>query len=378
MFLYQTFIISVLITCSIHACYTDFKYRKIKNVVSLGLVGFGIFNHIVYLLFGGVIAKENVTTSVMLLTSGCVLGVILYFFGVWSAGDAKLFWGFSVAAPPMLFTTVQVSGNALPLMMLENIFVIYMIFILVNLLLKTSWNEKLSAFIENIKNTESLVDSLKRAFLDLSYFILLVRGISLLTGRYLYPFISPIISGIFSIFLIILFNRLVKKHGLERYQNWISVLCLIGIFLIPSLRSFYLILAPVIFVIAFLLRPVIWQIGQSLYVRDINFNALTEGTILAERIFQVTMPNGQIRYEKESAIFPKRKKDHIVLDVSPKGISQDKAEEIQKLWKDGAFQQLGDTIKVQEHVSLAGVICLGCLLTVLCKTTLITYLRYLL
>ena len=378
MFLYQTFIIAVLIACSIYACYTDFKYRKIKNMISLGLVGFGIFNHIIYFSFGGIVAKENLITSVILIIGGCLLGMVLYVFGIWSAGDAKLFWGFSVAAPPMLFTTVQSSGNTLPLMMLENIFVVYLIFIVLNLLLKTSLREKISVFIEAIKNNESLKSSLKSVFLDLSFFLLLVRGGSLLSGQYVFPYISPMIFGILAILFIIIINRLIEKHGLEKYRNFISPLCLIGVLLIPSLRILYLILVPIIFFVAFLLRPFIWQIGQKVYIRDLNFNALTQGTIPAERIFQVTTANGQINYEKEPATFPKRKKDKIVLDVSSKGISHSKIEEVQKLWRDGAFQQLGDTIKVQEHVSLAGVICLGCLLTILCKTTLIAYLRYLL
>ena len=304
--------------------------------------------------------------------------MVLYIFGVWSAGDAKLFWGFSVAAPPMLFTTIQGSGSLLPLMMLENVFVVYLIFILPNLLLKTSQEVKLSVFIENIKNTKSLVDSLKRAFLDLPYFLLLVRGFSFLIRSYLFPNVSPIVLGIFSILLIVIFNRFVERHRLEKYRNFISVLCLAGVLLIPSSRALYLVLTPIIFFVAFLLRPFIWQVGQIAYVRDINFDALTQGTIPAERIFQVMTANGETRYEKELAIFPKRRKDKIVLDVSSKGISQSKVEEVQKLWREGAFQQLGDTIKVQQHVRLAGVICSGCLLTVLCKTTLITYLHYLL
>lgn len=378
MFLYQIFIIVVLVICSIYACYTDFKYRKIKNVVSLGLVAFGIFNHVIYFLFGGIVAKENLTASVILILLGCFIGIVLYVFGVWSAGDAKFFWGFSVAAPPMLFTSVQSSGSTLPLMMIENVFIVYLIFILLNLLLKTSLEEKISVFIESIKNNESLKSSLKSAVFSLPYFLLLIRGSSLLIGRYVFPYISPMIFGILAILFIMGFNQLIEKHGLEKYRNFISPLCLVGVLLTPSLRILYLILAPIIFFVAFLLRPFIWQIGQKAYIRDLNFNALTQGTIPAERIFQVTTTNGQIHYEKEPATFPKRKKDKIVLDVSSKGISQSKVEEVQKLWQDGAFQQLGDTIKVQEHVSLAGVICLGCLLTILWKTTLFVYLRYLL
>lgn len=327
---------------------------------------------------GGVVAKENFTTSVILVIGGCLIGVVLYIFGVWSAGDAKLFWGFSVAAPPMLFATVQGSGNTLPLMMLENVFVIYLIFILPNLLWKTSRETKLSVFIENIRNTESLVKSLKRSFLDLPYFLLLVRGVSFLIGRYLLPYVNPIVLGFFSIIFIIVFNRFVDKYGFEKYKNFVSILFLVSVLFIPSLRGLYLILAPIIFFIDFLLRPFIWQIGQRAYVKDINFSALTEGTIPAERIFQVIMSDGQIGYEKELAIFPKRKRDHIILDVSSKGISHSKVAEVQKLWREGAFQHFGDTIKVQEHIRLAGVICSGCLLTVLCKTTIITYLRYLL
>ena len=53
MFLYQVIIIIVLIAGSVYACYTDFKHRKIKNIVSLGLVGFGISNHVIYYLWGG-------------------------------------------------------------------------------------------------------------------------------------------------------------------------------------------------------------------------------------------------------------------------------------------------------------------------------------
>lgn len=378
MFYYQTFIIIVLVASSIYACYTDFKYKKIKNIVSLGLVGFGIFNHVIHFLFGGIVAKENLATSVILIISGCLVGVLLYVFGVWSAGDAKLFWGFTVAAPPMLFTTVQGSGSTLPIMMLENIFVVYLIFILPNLLLKTSRKEKVSVFIKNIRNTKYLVKSLKRSFLDLPYFLLLVHSFSFLIGRYLSSYISPLLLGFFSILLVIVFNLFIKKHGLEKYKNPISILCLAGVLFIPSLRVPYFILSPIIFFIAFLLGPFLWQVGQRAYVKDINFSTLTKGKIPAERILQVTTANGHIGYEKELAVFPKRKKDKVILDVSSKGISRSKVEEVQKLWREGAFQQFGDTIKVQEHISLAGVICSGCLLTVLCKTTLITYLRYLL
>lgn len=378
MLFYQNFIIVVLLACSVYACYTDFKYKKIKNVVSLGLVGFGVFNHVVYFVIGGMEAKENLTASITVVLIGCLIGAVLYVFGLWSAGDAKLFWGFSAAAPPMLFRTIQGSGNMLPVVMIENVFLVYLIFMLPYLLLRTSWEEKKIVFIENIKSVDSLGGSLKRVLFDLPFFLLLIYGISSLTRRGLNFSINPVVLGIFSIMLVIAFDKFAVRRGLEKYKNFIfAPACLFTILLMPVLRHQYFTLAPILFFIVFLFRPFIWRLGERICVKEINLNDLRAGVIPAERIFQVVTSNEETRYEKEPAILPKRRNEKVILDVSTKGISQSKVDEIQELWRNGTFQHLNDTIKIQQHISLAGVICLGCLLAIFCKTTLITYLRYL-
>ncbi len=378
--LYQTFIILVLIACSIYTSYTDAKYKKIKNIASLGLIGFGILNHTIYFLIGGVEAEQRLVPNLSIIFWGGLFGVMLYLLGIWSAGDAKLFWGFSVAAPPMLFRAIPASSTPFPIVMLINIFLVYLLFVLPSILLRTSREEKRVAFLENIKNMEAFKNTLKRVFVDFPFFLLVLYSSTGLVSHFLMPrgiFINEFLQGIAIIVFLVWFNRFITKKGLDIYKTLIVLLiCCVGLFLIPVFRERCMVLAPIVFVV-FFLRSFFLDLGSKAFVEETNWGDLTEGVIPAERITQTANPDGQIQYEKESAIFPTRKKHNVILDVSSKGMSENEIREIQALSKNSAFQDIADTIKIQQHCSLAVFICLGGLLTILCKEILINYLLYL-
>lgn len=378
--LYQTFIILVLIACSIYTSYTDAKYKKIKNIASLGLIGFGILNHIIYFLIGGVEAEQHLVPNLSIIFWGGLFGIMLYFLGVWSAGDAKLFWGFSVAAPPMLFRSIPASGIPLPIIMLINIFLVYLLFILPSILLKTSREEKRVAFLENIKSMEVFKNTLKRVFVDFPFFLLILYSSTGLVSHFLTPrgmYINGFVQGIAIIVFLVWLNGFITKKGLDIYKNLIVLLiCCVGLFFIPVFRERCIVLGPIVFVV-FFLRSFISDLGAKVFVKETNLRSLTKGVIPAERITQTATPDGQIQYEKESAIFPRRKKHNVILDVSSRGMSENEIREIQALSKNSTFQDIADTIKIQQHCSLAVFICLGGLLTILCKEILINYLLYL-
>ena len=378
--LYQTFIILVLIACSIYTSYTDAKYKKIKNIASLGLIGFGILNHVIYFLIGGVEAEQHLVPNLGMIFWGGLFGVMLYALGVWSAGDAKLFWGFSVATPPMLFRTIPISSTPLPIIMLINIFLVYLLFILPSILLRTSKEEKRTAFLENIKSIQVFKNTLKRVFVDFPFFLLLLYGTTILVSVFFIPhgiYINGMIRGIAIIVFLVWFNRFIMKKGLDIYKTLIVLLiCCVGLFFIPVFRERCIVLAPIVFVV-FFLRSFFLDLGSKAFVRETNLGDLTEGVIPAERITQTATPEGQIQYEKESAIFPTRKKGEVILDVSSRGMSEGEIREIQALSKNSTFQDIADTIKIQQHCSLAVFICLGGLLTIFCKGILINYLLYL-
>lgn len=378
--LYQAFIILVLIGCSIYTSYTDAKYKKIKNIASLGLIGFGILNHAIYFLIGGVEAKGHLVPNLSIIFWGGLFGIILYVLGVWSAGDAKLFWGFSVAAPPMLFRSIPTSSTPFPIMMLINIFLIYLLFVLPSILLRTSREEKRVAFRQNIKNMEVFKDTLKRVFVDFPFFLILLYGTTRFVGVFLAPhgiYINGLVRGIAIIGFLVWFNWFITKKGLDTYKNLVVLLiCCAGLFFLPVFRERCIVLTPIVFVV-FFLRSFFLDLGAKVFVKETSLSGLTEGVIPAERITQTATPDGQIHYEKESAIFPRHKKRDVILDVSSRGMSEDDIREVQALSKNSTFQDIADTIKVQQHCSLAVFICLGGLLTIFCKEILINYFLYL-
>ncbi len=378
--LYQTFIILVLIACSIYTSYTDAKYKKIKNIASLGLIGFGILNHVIYLLIGGLEAEQRLVPNLSIIFWGGLFGVMLYLLGVWSAGDAKLFWGFSVAAPPMLFRSIPAATTPLPITMLINIFLVYLLLVLPAILLKTSREEKRVAFRENITNMEAFKNTLKRVFVDFPFFLLILYGSTYLVSEFLTPrgvFINGFVQGIAIIAFLVWLNRFITKKGFDLYKNLIVLLiCCVGLFFVPVFRERCIVLAPIVFVV-FFLRSFISDLGSKVFVKETNLSGLTEGVIPAERITQTATPDGQIQYEKESAIFPTREKHNVILDVSSRGMSEGEIKEIQALSKNSTFQDIADTIKIQQHCSLAVFICLGGLLTIFCKGSLINYFLYL-
>lgn len=185
------------------------------------------------------------------------------------------------------------------------------------------------------------------------------------------------IRGIAIIVFLVWLDRFTTKRGLDIHKNLIVLLiCCVGLFFIPVVRERCIVLAPIVFVV-FFLRSFFLDLGGKAFVKETNLSGLTEGVIPAERITQTATPNGQIQYEKESAIFPTRKKHNVILDVSSRGMSENEIREIQALSKNSTFQDIADTIKIQQHCSLAAFICLGGLLTIFCKGSLITYLFYL-
>ena len=277
--LYQTFIILVLIGCSVYTSYTDAKYKKIKNIASLGLIGFGILNHIIYFLIGGVEAEQHLVLNLSIIFWGGLFGVMLYLLGVWSAGDAKLFWGFSVAAPPMLFRSIPAATTPLPIIMLINIFLIYLLFVLPSILLKTSREEKRVAFLENIKNMEVFKDTLKRVFVDFPFFLLILYGSTYLVSRFLTPhgiYINGFVQGIAIIVFLVWFNRFITKRGLDTYKNLIVLLiCCVGLLFIPVFRERCMVLVPIVFVV-FFLRSFFLDLGGKVFVKETSLSGLTE------------------------------------------------------------------------------------------------------
>lgn len=80
----MTTIVSAGILVSLYAVsmYTDIKYKKIKNVVTMPAIAVGIF----LLSF-----QHGLFHGIRLFVIGLMLGLLLEVFRIWASGDTKLF-----------------------------------------------------------------------------------------------------------------------------------------------------------------------------------------------------------------------------------------------------------------------------------------------
>jgi hypothetical protein len=76
-----------------------------------------------------------------LVLGGLAVAFLMYYLGIWSPGDAKLFWGVSVALPPTLYRSFGYWRYP-PFVVAVNTFVPYFMAMMVIILLKTTWGQK--------------------------------------------------------------------------------------------------------------------------------------------------------------------------------------------------------------------------------------------
>ena len=132
--------LSLLLTVGLYASYTDIRFRRIENRWTFVLIGAGVLSQIVF----GVLGYTSATRILILFGIALALAFSLYFFGLWSPGDAKLFWGISLLLPPTL-TYGQLGSLPTeypPVALLINAFVPYFVLFLAITLVRGAWRTR--------------------------------------------------------------------------------------------------------------------------------------------------------------------------------------------------------------------------------------------
>ena len=129
---YEYFLIFLALVFCGYASYTDLKTHKIRNFCSLGLLYVGTLSQLMAWYLGA-------TTPLYILGLFFGSGLIafaLYWFGIFSPGDSKLFWGLCLIFPLSLFRDLSGALSFPPLILALNIIVPYSIGLLGYLLYK--------------------------------------------------------------------------------------------------------------------------------------------------------------------------------------------------------------------------------------------------
>lgn len=89
---------SIMVVAS-YTTYTDISHREIPNAATWLLLGLGLIGQTGLWVLGEV-ALVQIGLSFLL---GFVVGYVLFMYGFWGAGDAKLYWAMVAAIPSTLF-----------------------------------------------------------------------------------------------------------------------------------------------------------------------------------------------------------------------------------------------------------------------------------
>ncbi len=129
---YETFLLFLALVFCGYASYTDLKTQKIRNVCSLGLLYAGMLSQLMSWYLG----TTTPLNILGLFVGSGLIAFAFYWFGIFSPGDSKLFWGVCLIFPLSLFQHLSGSLSFPPLILALNIVIPYSVGLLAYLLFK--------------------------------------------------------------------------------------------------------------------------------------------------------------------------------------------------------------------------------------------------
>ena len=367
---YQNLSMALLLFFCLYAIYTDLRERKIKNFCSYGAIYAGVLCQVISVLSG----SSSILGSIAILLGGFVIVLVLYWFGIFSAGDAKLVWGASLLMPAGLFTEANAFAQYTPTALILNIFVPYCLILAAYLFIKTKTRQKWQAFTQIFQQEDFL-----KQILEMVFRLIFLLGLQVVVTLTLDGF--GIELGFWHHLLLVLslyftLSHYVAKFSLQKIRNYVVCVVLIELTIITTpwtldaWTAAYLPLLKIYFVyiaIFFFARQFIQNLDSMVFDREIPISDLREGMVPAEQIVKTEADDGEVTYNKEGFALPNVLNSNIVIGTLPGGVSQEKAAELKQLSEDGRFENFENKIRIQRSVRFAPVICLGVLLTLLCR-----------
>lgn len=367
--MYELFFVLGVLIVGIITSYTDIKFGKIRNNILLfGLIYAIVLNLIIFFIIENINPRAYLhyfTNAIFML----VVCFILWYVGLWTAGDSKLFFIFNLLVPPF-FITEYYLGYFYGLVFFINIFGIMFFYFIYKI-------------ITNLKKSEFLY-SIKKTFVprNLVGMLLFVFGFGLLF-RYLPQGLSK--NFFLSVFMIFLVYSIIESV----FENKV-IIALVGLVLVRIVLEFSSLLT-VRFWLNFLLqfasllflRLVLLRLSYFAFTKRIKIIELKEKMFLAEDIVPVKIiemneeRKKQMLDEKESFIkFQKQKIENLTFiaylqnkyfkhfDYDKNlGLSEENLEWFRKNKKNILFK----SIRVYDTMPFAPLISIGVLLTILIK-----------
>lgn len=367
MSVYEYYLIFLALVFCGYASYTDLRTQKIRNVCSLGLLYAGTLSQLMAWYLG-------TTTPLYILSLFFGSGVIafgFYWFGIFSPGDSKLFWGLCLMFPLSLFKHLSGSLSFPPLILALNIIIPYAVAIFGYLLFKfVSMSNKRSLFRGVLMSNFQGPAVLEKLFNLLLFIGIATALTSLLALLAWQP--DRLLHLILVLTVFALIQKLVSPipktpvyYAIVGFMCvWFSVRSAPSVLGLLTSFAFFLGVYLAVFVGA---RQFVLGLASLTFDHAVDVKGLQVGMIPAEQIVRVAQPDGSVRYEKRQVDFSSGRDDTVVVSPDPTGLDAEVIAQLQHLAAAGALAEFGNQIKVQPSIRFAPVITVGALLTVLCQ-----------
>ncbi|MFP4111863.1 MAG: hypothetical protein ACLFPQ_05710 [Candidatus Woesearchaeota archaeon] len=354
--------------------FTDIKYGKIRNkVLLIGILYAVAINLIIFFSLESLNPRAYLhyfTNSAFML----FLGFLLWIVGLWTAGDAKLFFVLNLLTPPSMITNYYL-GLFYGFVFFINIFGVIFLFALYRIIRTVSKNE--------------LVYSLKKTLVPRN---ILMISLFIFSFSYIIQFFPDFFRQNFFIVVILFFilYSLFEMIFGKRLILFIVILSLArliidfrNIFSLGFLINFVLQILALLF-----LRFVLLRLSYFAFTKKVRIDDLRKGMFLAEDIFPVNFiehdeerrkqydidDKSVLRYDKQmienlTFISYLQNKDFRSFEYDKNlGLSEDNL-----MWfRNNKKNLLFKSIRIYETMPFAPIIMVGVIITLLIKGNIFT------
>ena len=294
-----------------------------------------------------------------------------YWFGIFSPGDSKLFWGLCLIFPLSLFSNLRGSMSFPPLILALNIVIPYSMGLLGYLLYKFALMPNKLALLRGFVMSNFEKSARFEKLFNLLFFIGIATALtSVLELLDWQPdrFVSLVlVLAAFALVqkLLSLVPKTPVYYAVVGFACvWLSVRSAPSVPAFLAGFAFFLGLYLIVFVLA---KQLILGLASIALDNTVDVKGLRVGMIPAEQIVQVPQLDGSMRYEKKQVAFSSGQDDNVIISPDPAGLDAEEIAHLQDLAAAGALMEFKNEIKIQPSIRFAPVISIGALLTVLCQ-----------
>ncbi len=366
---HEKMVFLAIVSCGLYTSYTDFRYGKIANIYTAFLIGFGIISQVLFISEGNITWMHSCVT----LFGGLGISFVMFYTGIWAAGDAKLFWGMSLLLPPSAFSNTS-ETQFYPLILMVNIFLLFLVYVVLISLLKTTFQQQRTLIAKSF--TAQLKQFPQRLLRVLSY--VGVGGLAFYVPSRMGVELDLAIRITLFMAIIFAFNKGVEKYIPQKYVTAFHVpFLLLALFLaIPSLIQLGTFIVFIFLIPWFLIM--FSAVIRSLFTEEIPVENLRPNMIPAERIVKIEEQEEQTvkdRYVKIPAGFANPAQDNVIVDVSSEGLTPLQIEQLHQLAAKGSLKEYENRLLIQKKIPFALMIVLGAVGTLLANGMVYSFVR---